>query len=421
MNIINIMRLQLSEIKRIIITEIEENEFTYNYLICEKECSFLDINKLQIYLTEQNINKTVFFKKINILCTEIISLWNNELQKIPYKKIKEPFYHIRYKNSLDFYAIYLTTDCKFSEYNSIQGKIEFLNKYDFSLISVAKIAHRCTRILNYITATYPETSNISGNKTYKHYILNEFFGFSDTDINQEYTLEEYESFYNKISSKFIEYKSIFEKLPQEMKIKFKNDYCDQLKQLKSKQILNKFIEVLNAAINNIDNHYLISDSKYDKLPEISKSEININNYKNHITYLDVTQSNFEVKQSNFEKPKKLDKTQSNFFEIDNEDKHPKHDPNLWDKKCYNLFKYLFDNYYDNQKRTKRKLTNMWFYLKEYNPEKYTLKATKKNYKDFISNNYRVVITNDQKAKQKYDDKEYPTMNDHRQQYEDGLK
>lgn len=300
------MLLQLSEIKRIIISEIEEKEFTYNYLICEKECSFLDINKLQTYLAEQNINKTIFLKKINILCTEINSLWNNELQKLPHKKIKESFEHNRYRNSLNFIAFYLTTDCKFSEYNSIQGKIEFLNEYDITLFSIAKIAHRCTEILNYITAAYPETSNISGNKIYEQYILTGFFGFPETYINQDNKLEEYEGFYNKVSSKFIDYKFIFDKLPLKKKIEFKNDYSNQLRKFKDKiikkktefkndyrnllrslngkqikkktefkndnsdllrnikdiQKLNKFIEVLNATISDINDHYLIFD--YEK-------------------------------------------------------------------------------------------------------------------------------------------------------------
>lgn len=99
-------------------------------------------------------------------------------------------------------------------------------------------------------------------------------------------------------------------------------------------------------------------------------------------------------------------------------KHPEHDPNLWSEDCYKLFKYLYDNYYDMGKRTKRKLINIWFYLSENNPNKYNFKATKDNYKKFIKN-YGVSLTN--KDKPSNYDKEAITMNEHRINFEDSLK
>ncbi|ELY2010331.1 hypothetical protein SL057_001375 [Flavobacterium psychrophilum] len=98
--------------------------------------------------------------------------------------------------------------------------------------------------------------------------------------------------------------------------------------------------------------------------------------------------------------------------------HPKQDPNLWNEKCFELFKYIFDNYY---KGSKRQLTNIWYYLKEYKPTQYTLKATKEQYIEFISSNYNIKITNTDKAQNKYVDKEFPTMNEHRQNFEDSFK
>jgi hypothetical protein len=98
-------------------------------------------------------------------------------------------------------------------------------------------------------------------------------------------------------------------------------------------------------------------------------------------------------------------------------KHPKHEPNLWSSECYKLFKYLFDNYFDN--KTKRQLTNIWFYLNEYDQVKYNFKATKDKYKDFIKKNYNIKITNFEKAQVKYHT-EYGTMNEHRINYEDNF-
>jgi hypothetical protein len=97
--------------------------------------------------------------------------------------------------------------------------------------------------------------------------------------------------------------------------------------------------------------------------------------------------------------------------------HPKHNPNLWNSECFELFKYVFDEYY---KGTNRQLTNIWFYLKEYQSPKYVLKATKENYKIFIKGYYNKVITNFDKAEQKYPN-EYNTIDDHRQNYENTLK
>ena len=98
--------------------------------------------------------------------------------------------------------------------------------------------------------------------------------------------------------------------------------------------------------------------------------------------------------------------------------HPKFNPNLWNRECYELFKYLYDNYY---KDTKRQLTNIWFYLKENDAKKYTFNATKDIYKDFIFKNYSIEITNQDKAVAKYEDKEYKKMHDHRIIFEDTLK
>lgn len=98
--------------------------------------------------------------------------------------------------------------------------------------------------------------------------------------------------------------------------------------------------------------------------------------------------------------------------------HPKHDPNLWNKKCYKLFKYLFDNYYTG---TKRQLTNIWFYLKEIDQVKYNLKATKNKYKDFIKQEYKIEIKNFDKATIKYEDTEKKTLIEHRINFDSNMK
>jgi hypothetical protein len=98
--------------------------------------------------------------------------------------------------------------------------------------------------------------------------------------------------------------------------------------------------------------------------------------------------------------------------------HPKHDPNLWNDDCFELFKYLYDCYY---KKTKRQITNIWFYLKENGSTKYILKATKEQYEVFILDAYHIKITNFDKAPTKWEDKERNTIDEHRINFEDSLK
>ncbi len=106
-------------------------------------------------------------------------------------------------------------------------------------------------------------------------------------------------------------------------------------------------------------------------------------------------------------------------QISNKQKnHLDFDPNLWNNHCYGLFKYLYENYY---KGTKRQLTNIWFYLRYHAPKEYTFNATKDQYEDFISRCYGIDITNWDKAPTKFEEKDCPTMNDHRINYEDSLK
>ncbi|MGP1991869.1 hypothetical protein D9V96_008285 [Zobellia laminariae] len=107
-----------------------------------------------------------------------------------------------------------------------------------------------------------------------------------------------------------------------------------------------------------------------------------------------------------------------YLKNEEESQHPKHDPNMWNVECYNLFKYLFENYY---KKTKRQITNIWFYLKEVEVDKYVFIATKDVYSDFIKTNYQIELKNWDKAPLKYAEKDLGTMNNHRINYEDSLK
>lgn len=112
-------------------------------------------------------------------------------------------------------------------------------------------------------------------------------------------------------------------------------------------------------------------------------------------------------------PKKQTKTiEIETFAILNEieQTHPPHDPNLWNRGCYELFKYLFDNYYNG--KTQRKLINIWFFLKNYTSDDYALLATKKQYINFINTTYNIPLNVTTKAREKFIEVELPSMCDH---------
>lgn len=187
------------------------------------------------------------------------------------------------------------------------------------------------------------------------------------------------------------------------------------------------IDGTNAIIRNgaeFDNYYNFIFSKTQKgfvldESDFIKSEIQYLNsieFKAKLTYSQTKQ--FEMYLNLLES--KLFHTQQSETVKSKEAKHlhPKFDPNYWNNDCFELFKYLYDCYYT---RTKRQLTNIWFYLKENGNPKYNLKATKEQYEFFILENYQIRITNFDKAQTKWEDKEYKTIEDHRINFEDTLK
>lgn len=88
--------------------------------------------------------------------------------------------------------------------------------------------------------------------------------------------------------------------------------------------------------------------------------------------------------------------------------------NHWNEACYNLFNYLFDNYYDGKKR---QLTNIWYFLKDgLQDENYYFKMTKDDYINFIKVTHTIQLTNFDKSEYKFD-KELRTLNELKKQFE----
>ena len=130
MDIINKINIQLSKIKSILVKELKQGEYTYDYKICEDECKFLDKPELQSYLSETQISNTFFLKIINELCSYIIDIWNDDFQKLDRKMLKEgphPLYKGMHKiriSLLDFHGLDVFED-EIIHYNTISEKITF--------------------------------------------------------------------------------------------------------------------------------------------------------------------------------------------------------------------------------------------------------------------------------------------------------
>ncbi len=183
---------------------------------------------------------------------------------------------------------------------------------------------------------------------------------------------------------------------------------------------SKGVEITNGILLNPDNIIFSKTKNGFELTEIDFINDQIK-YINKLDFESLTfaeKKQFETYKSFLSNKQNPPQQVENFKTDEVKNIHPKFNPNYWNKECFELFKYIYDEYY---KGTKRQLTNIWFYLKEYQSTNYILKATKEQYETFILENYQIKITNFDKAQTKWEDKEYGTINDHRINFEDSLK
>lgn len=99
-------------------------------------------------------------------------------------------------------------------------------------------------------------------------------------------------------------------------------------------------------------------------------------------------------------------------------KHPKYNANEFNKNGYNLFIYLYENYYLNDKSQPIKLMMIWHYFNNELNDKtdYELRLTTDNYIKFIDENYGVRITNKDKTPA-YENKHLPILKGHFEAFE----
>ncbi|PWH10162.1 hypothetical protein DEJ39_07655 [Bacteroidetes bacterium SCGC AAA795-G10] len=62
--------------------------------------------------------------------------------------------------------------------------------------------------------------------------------------------------------------------------------------------------------------------------------------------------------------------------------------NMWNERCFELFKYLTDNYYTSKSV---QLTSIWFFLRDLESQDYLMHCTKEDYKNYINTYYNLEI------------------------------
>lgn len=255
MNIINRLNYQLSKIEELLNKDLENRVITYNYLICEDTCKFLDKYELQTYITETKIENLGFLNSINERCSNIIKLWNLDFETLPDKTLDKAFIYNdpetgKYFNSvLDFHAIYLNEE-KWQFYNTDLGKIQFVKNYDYESYSIADIASRCSLILNWVTGTFPDSkSEVHPDIFFQNYLKHGIFSLQSPI--KPYDKNNIELIRKRIEEYQSRYKYIYNKLSSKKQLELQEQVLHHLKEVKNVQIFPIYETDLNNLIEEI--------------------------------------------------------------------------------------------------------------------------------------------------------------------------
>lgn len=262
MNIVSKILFQLAEIKASLDKNLEEGAITYNYLICEDSCLLLDNFALEEYLMHTDIKNLFFLREVNKRCNDIITLWNEDFEPLPYKKLDEPFVcaneekGVYHSSTIAFHTIKI-----FDDKWSYLRKDYFINNYRYKIYTIANIAQRCATILNLVTAAFPETQDFDLLPTQR----NRNYWAEETENNG--LISHYETILDNLIVKFEQQEDIgcymyrFKMLPRYILIENKFTEIDKkyiLKKLYNiyselpdkpvfNELLNEFLEIIRPA------------------------------------------------------------------------------------------------------------------------------------------------------------------------------
>lgn len=157
---ISSLNYQLGKIEELIKKDLKNKTFIYNFFVNEDSEKLLDLDSLIDFLSQTTIAKTLFLSSIVKKCMRIIDYWNNDSFELE----KEELYSY-YNEST---GVFVNSQSKFHcivlkpfEWEFINTESElnyFFDNYNYKIYSIQQIAKRCTIIINWITANYPETT-----------------------------------------------------------------------------------------------------------------------------------------------------------------------------------------------------------------------------------------------------------------------
>lgn len=251
MSALTIIHKQLCEILHLMKEDLIHEEYVNNYFICEDDCKLLPKQDLQEYLITTKVENPTFLLIVNKLCVEIIDIWNNGFKTLKLREFKETFHSERIKFATTFFrAIHLTEE-KWHYCNSIEAKKYFADNKNYTTYQISDISARCGTILNWITATYPDTGkDIIEKYNFQQYLKTGIFHFQPITESLYPTEFEYVScaIYNFEKS----YYYILGNLPESKKIAFKHETLVHLKEVLCCQEKPEFITLINGTILRLD-------------------------------------------------------------------------------------------------------------------------------------------------------------------------
>ncbi|WP_046755408.1 hypothetical protein [Kordia jejudonensis] len=162
MDIVNILTLQLTKIENLLKNDLQKKSIIYNFLVNDND-NFISYFKLQSFVLNNECKNIEALKNINQKCTNIVELWNIDLDGLPYKIIKNGFNYFNEDGTsgvvseTDFHTIStLENDGYWQLFSTIYGKKHFIKNYSFKNFSINQIVSRCINIINLIENQFPK-------------------------------------------------------------------------------------------------------------------------------------------------------------------------------------------------------------------------------------------------------------------------
>lgn len=279
-DIISLLRIQLQNLIQIIEDDLKKGGYIYTYFVSENENTFLDLDRLQQYLTQTRVENTSFLKDLMMKADTIIKYWNNEMNVKPEL---ESDLHLKYYQINTNGILELTTFFNFHAIKVLENSLQlqkseyskkiFLQDFNYKRINIHSIASKCSLIINYVTSAYPELKKCLEN--IENQIIVETKEISSVE-KKELHNHIFKDSYFLLFEKYFENKNITENCKTDLSILYQY--------FKSNNLFNEIIELKQYRI-------WLNDTYDFNLTELKKVDIsnkkNISRINDLINYKDL--------------------------------------------------------------------------------------------------------------------------------------